>query len=126
MKAYEAKGVSKANIHILKATIDAGKKVLETHTSGFSKAENDASEFWSSVEIKMKVTDTSSGTFEFIRDWFYDILAHKVRGGFATDFTDAPEEYIDDILTGLHRALTTSKGKKVKVWGQAVEEPPFY
>jgi hypothetical protein len=126
-KLLAKKKGKKDAVRILKATIDAGKKALETHTRGFSKKDNDASQFWSAVEVKMKVADSSSPTFEFLRDWFYDVLSYEVDeiygGGFATDYSDAPKDYINDILSGLHRALTTSKGKMVKVWEQEVEPP---
>ena len=114
---------AKENIRILKLVIDVGKKALETHVRGFSKKDNDASQFWSLVEVKMSVADSNSSTFKFIRSWFYDALSHKVKGGYATDYTDAPQDYINDILSGLYRSLTTSKGKMVKLWEQDVEPP---
>lgn len=132
VKAFLKKLVAKEKgkkdaVRILKATIDAGNKALESWSPRYSKAENDASQFWSAVEVKMKVADSSSATFEFLRDWFYDVLSYEVSkeygGGFATSYQAAPQDYIDDILSGLHKALTTSKGKMVKVWEQEVEPP---
>lgn len=126
-KAIKKKLAKKDNLRILKETIEAGKKALKTYSRGFSKSDNDATQFWSAVELKMKVADSSSEVFEFIRDWFYDVLSYPVKedygGGFATDYTAAPKDYIEDILSGIYRSLTTSKGKLVKVWEQDVEPP---
>lgn len=121
-KVVEKRKSQKENIRILKATIDAGKKALDTHVRGFSKSDNDATKFWDAVKLKMKTEDSNTRIFEFIRDWFYDVLSYPVSRGFATEYTDAPKDYIEDILVGIYKA-SQKKGSRFRVWSQEVEPP---
>lgn len=122
-KTLRKKMAGKNNLRVLAQTVEAGKKALKDHSRAFSRAEADADRFWALVEKNLAPDTVASESYKFLRDWFLDLLTHEVSAGRATDYSDAPKDYIEDILSGIHRAATKSAGKMVKVWEQDVDPP---
>lgn len=123
MKVVRKRMAGKTNLRVLKQTIFAGKKALTQHIRAISNADADADAFWRLVEKELPSGVASSEPYKFIRDWFFDVLSHEVSAGHATDYSQAPKDYIDDVLLPIHKAATTSSGKMVKVWDQDVQPP---